>query len=357
MLSAGMAEPLIIYGATGYSGRLLTSAAVERGLLPVLCGRNAAKLASLAQQHGLEHRVAAVTDAQDLAWAFAGATVVVNAAGPFSKTAGPVLDACLAVGAHYLDITAEVPVIEAIAARHAAIAARGLMAMPAIGFDVVPTDCLAAHVARRLPQARRLAIAVTGLEFITRGSAKTLLEAVEFGVVRADGVVRRIPLGAVERVFDGDQGPRTCINVSLGDIATAFYSTGIPNIETYVDGTPLIRLMLASCRAFGGILGTGPMQAWLGAWSDLLPENPVTDADDGADHAMEIMAEAEAADGTCVRSRLRTPEAYAFTAVTGSEIIGRVLDGDMEPGFQTPSRVYGSEFVLGFPGVTRTDVA
>jgi short subunit dehydrogenase-like uncharacterized protein len=349
-----MAEPLIIYGATGYSGQLLTSAAVARGLAPVVCGRNAEKADAVARRWRLSHRAAPVSDPDALRRAFEGATVVVNAAGPFSKTAAPVLAACLDVGAHYLDITAEVPVIEATAARHDELAGRGLMAMPAIGFDVVPTDCLAAHVARRLPEASRLAIAVTGLEFITRGSAKTLLEAVEFGIVRRGGVVRQVPLGAVERVFDGGLGPRTCVNVSLGDVATAWWSTGIPDIETYVDGTPLIRWMLASCRAFGWLLGTAPLQAWMGAWADLLPEDPT--ADDEADRSMEIVVEAEADDGTRARSRLRTPEAYAFTAVTGTEIIRRVLAGDVEPGFQTPSRVYGSDFVLQFDGVERVDL-
>jgi len=350
-----MAEPLIIYGATGYSGRLLTHAAVERGFRPVVCGRSAEKVEALASEHGLPHRVASVADPEQLRVAFDGATVVVNAAGPFSKTAAPILDACLAVGAHYLDITAEVPVIEAVAARHGELAARGIMAMPAIGFDVVPTDCLAAHVAHRLPDAERLSIAVTGLEFITRGSAKTLLEAVGGGIVRRDGVVCSVPLGSIERVFDGDDGPRACVNVSLGDVATAYWSTGIPNIETYVDGTPLIRWMLASCRAFGWALDTMPMQAWLGAWADLLPEDPTGGAGTRDDRSMEIMAEAEAPDGTRVRSRLRTPEAYAFTAVTGSEIVARALAGDLEPGFQTPSRVYGSDFVVGFDGVTRFD--
>jgi short subunit dehydrogenase-like uncharacterized protein len=351
-----MADPLIIYGATGYSGRLLTDAMVARGIRPVLCGRNVSAVEAAAARHALPWRAAPVSDAERLAAAFDGAAVVLNAAGPFSTTAAPVVDACLAVGAHYLDITAEVPVIEAVARRHRELEAREVMAMPAIGFDVVPTDCLGAHLARRLPQATRLAIAVTGLEFITRGSAKTLLEAVNGGIVRRDGVVCEVPLGAVERVFDGEAGPRTCVNVSLGDVATAYWSTGIPNVETYVDGTPLIRWMLASCRAFGPVLGTAPMQAWLGAWADLLPADPSGEAPDERDRVMEIIADAEAPDGRRARSRLRTPEAYAFTAATGTEIVARVLAGDLEPGFQTPSRVYGSDFVLGFAGVTRTDV-
>jgi len=350
-----MAEPLIIYGATGYSGRLLANAIVAGGGRPLLCGRDPEKLRAAAHDHDLAWRAATVSDASGLRTIFDGATVVVNAAGPFSATARPILDACLAVGSHYLDITAEVPVIEHIASRHRELADRGIMAMPAIGFDVVPSDCLAVHLAHRLPDADRLRLAVTGLAFITRGSARTLLESVNGGIVRRHGVVSSVPLGALERTFEGAEGRRACVNVSLGDIATAYWSTGIPNIETYVEGTPLIRWMLASCRALGPVLGTAPVQAWLAAWAEILPDDP-TGGTDQTDRFMEIMAEAEAPDGTRVRARLRTPEAYAFTATTGSAIVARVLGGDLEPGFQTPARVYGGDFVLRFPGVVRTDV-
>jgi len=165
----------IVYGATGHSGRLVTRRMCELGVRPVLCGRDAGKLAPLAETLDLEHRVAATTDPHALDDAFEGVRVVLNAAGPFSRTAEPIADACLRAGAHYLDITAELPSIEAICRRNYEARRRNVMLMPAVGFDVVPTYCLAAHVTRRLPGARRLAIAVTNLFFLTRGSAKTLV--------------------------------------------------------------------------------------------------------------------------------------------------------------------------------------
>jgi short subunit dehydrogenase-like uncharacterized protein len=352
-----MANPLVIYGATGYSGRILARRACEQGLRPTLSGRNPAKLAQLADALGLEWRVATVTDQKALDAAFGGSHTVLNAAGPFSETAEPIVDACLRARAHYLDIAAEVPVIERLAARDAAARRRGIMIMPAVGFDVVATDCLAAHVARRLPTARRLAIGVTGLSFITRGSAKALIEAVDYGVVRRDGRLVRIPLGSVERTFDYGEGPQGSVNVSLGDVATAYYTTGIPNIETYVDGTPLIRALLSMCRSFGWLYRTAPWQAWLGALADALPEDP-TPRDGSAGHrSMGIVAEAEDAAGRRVRARLRTPEAYTFTGVTGVGVLERVLADDLEIGFQTAARVYGGDFVLDFPAVVREDLA
>ncbi len=351
-----MANPLVIYGATGYSGRILAHRACERGLRPTLCGRNAAKLETLADSLGLECRVASVADPDALDAAFGGSRAVLNAAGPFSETAAPIVDSCLRTRAHYLDITAEVPVIERLAERDAEARRREIMIMPAIGFDVVATDCLAAHVTRRLPTARRLAIAVTGLSFITRGSAKALIGAVDYGVARRGGRLVRIPLGSVERAFDYGDGPRASVNVSLGDVATAYYTTGIPNIETYVDGTPLIRALLSMCRSFGWLLRTAPWQAWLGALADALPENP-TPSDGSATHrSMGIVAEVEDDTGRRVRARLRTPEAYIFTGITGVGVLERVLAGDLEVGFQTVARVYGGDFVLDLPQVVREDL-
>jgi short subunit dehydrogenase-like uncharacterized protein len=345
-------DGMVIYGATGYSGQRMARQAQELGLRPLLCGRDARKLETLASTLGLSHRVAALTDPSALDAAFAGASLVLNAAGPFSRTAEPITDACLRAGVHYLDITAEPSAIEVVAQRDAAARACGVMLMPAAGFDVVPTDCLAVHVARRVPNATRIAIAVTNLQFLTRGSARTLLESVDLGAVRRDGALVRVPLGSIERPFDFGSGPRSAMNVALADLVTAYYSTGIPNVETYVEATPLARALLTACRSLGWMLSTAPWQAVLGAWTDLLPETSGA----AAGQPMTIVAEAQSDEGRRASTRLQTPEAYEFTAIVAATIARCVLAGDFERGFQTPARVYGPDFVLGFPGVVREDL-
>lgn len=351
-----MSDPVLIYGATGYSGRLLTRYACEIGLRPILCGRNPAKLEAVARPLDLEYRVATIVDPETLAAALCDVQVVINTAGPFSQTARPVVDACLRASVHYLDITAEVSVIESLAQRDAEARRGQVMLMPAVGFDVVPSDCLAAHVVRRLPRARRLAIGVTNMHFVTRASAKTLFEAVNFGAVRRRGVLARVPLGSMERMFDYGDGPRPSINVSLGDLVTSYYTTGVPNIETYVDGTPLMRGLLMLCRTFGPILATAPGQAWLAALGELLPEDPTNGDASLPRRTMTVVVEAEDGARRRARARLCTPEAYAFTRVTAAAVIARVLSGDLEVGFQTAARVYGSDFVLSLPDVRREDL-
>ncbi len=351
-----MSPTFVIYGATGYSGGLVARRAVERGWRPILCGRDGNRLRSLAGMLELEHRTASVSDVAALARAFEGARVVLNAAGPFSQTAEPVLDACLRTGAHYLDLTAEVSVIERLIVSDATARARRLMVMPAVGFDVVATDCLAAHVARRLPGARRLALAVTNLFFLSRGSAKTLFEAVDRGLVRREGALVELPLGSRERTFDYGDGPRASINVSLADLTTSYHSTGIPDVETYTEATPLMRALLAACRGVGRLLRTDTAQAVLAAGAELLPESPTGDDGTSGAGSMRVVAEAEDARGRRAIARLETPEAYAFTPFAATAVIERVLRDDLEPGFQTPARVYGADFVLGLRGVEREDL-
>jgi short subunit dehydrogenase-like uncharacterized protein len=345
----------IIYGATGYSGRLIVTRALQLGLRPILAGRDPAELAAFGAKTGLSWRVAAVADGAALDGAFAGACVVLNAAGPFSQTADAVVEACFRGGAHYLDITGEVQVIERLVERHAEACRRRLMLMPAVGFDVVPTDCLAAHVARRLPGARRLATAVTQPRFLSAGSIKTLLDGVDVGVVRRDGAMQPQPIGSVEQQFDFGWGPVSCLNVSFADITTAYYTTGIPNVTTFVEAPPFVHVVLALSRAFAWALRAPPWQAAVQSWADVLPaDSDLAHARD--DVTMRVVAEAEDDQGRCARTRLRTPEAYALTAAAATAILARVLDGDFEPGFQTPARVYGPDFVLSLPGVEREDI-
>src|SRR5262249_3455291 len=127
----------------------------------ILAGRNEARLAAIAGSLGLSSRAAGI---QDLASALRDVAVVVNAAGPYAGTASAVVSACIEGGASYLDLSGEVHAIEAVARRDAQARARGVMLMPAVGFDVVPSDCLALHVTRRLRRPVRLRVGVTGLE-------------------------------------------------------------------------------------------------------------------------------------------------------------------------------------------------
>jgi len=350
-----VSDPLMIYGATGYTGELVVHEALRLGLRPLLGGRNEAKLAPLAQQLGLDYRVASLGEASALEAALRDVKVVVHAAGPFSETAHPMVEACLRTSTHYLDISGEASVIEALAGRNMEARRQRIMLMPGVGFDVVPSDCLAAHMARRLPRAQRLAIGIRGMVLITRGSIKTFIEHAGRGIqVRRGGVMTTVPAGSLQRDFDYGDGPRPSVNLAWGDVITAYYTTSIPNIEVYFEGTAPFRWVEALNRYAGWMLSTAPWQLWLRIHAELLPKGP-TEAQ-RAGLKMVIVAEVEDARGRRACARLHTPQAYTFTGVTASAVAQRVLQGDIEVGFQTPARVYGPDFVLSFPEVWREDV-
>jgi short subunit dehydrogenase-like uncharacterized protein len=348
-------SPLLIYGANGYTGRLIAQAAVQRGLSPILAGRSTGPLRDLGESMGLPHRVASLKDPHGLDDLLRGVQVVLHCAGPFSETSKPMLEACLRRRVHYLDITGEIPVFEAARRQSAEARRAGVMLMSGVGFDVVPSDCLALHVSNRLPGATTLAIGVNGLDFATRGSAKTLAEhAGRTVVVRRDGALVRIPPGSRTKEFDFSTGPVPCLGVSWGDVAAAWYTTGIPNIDVYFARTATLVGMALADRYLGNLLRTAPAQAWLKAHADLLPDGPSEEQRKAAE--MTLVAEARDPAGNVVRSRLHTPEAYSFTATTAAAIASRVLGGDIEVGFQTPARVYGADWPLAFPGVDREDL-
>jgi short subunit dehydrogenase-like uncharacterized protein len=189
----------------------------------------------------------------------------------------------------------------------------------------------------------------------TPGSAKTLVEQAGYPVrIRRDGRITSIAAGSVSRWFDYGNGPSCSLNISWGDVASAFYTTGIPNIDVFYEATPALRGMLLASRYASWMLRSAPWQASLAATMNLLPEGP-TDAQ-RASAQMVIVAEARSSGGRCVRARLRTPEAYTFTGTTAATVARRVLRGDLEIGFQTPARVYGADFVLSLANVSREDL-
>jgi short subunit dehydrogenase-like uncharacterized protein len=351
-----MAADFLLYGATGYTGRLLAHAARDRGMAPVLCGRSEDKLRALAGDLELEYRVAGLGDPAELARALDGVGVLLNAAGPFFQTAPALVNACLRKGVHYLDVTGEVPVIDMACQKSREARRRDVMLMPAVGFDVVATDCLAAHVAGRFPGAKHMYIGMSGLELRSRGSAKTYVESMGDPVwVRRRGALERVPPASLIRLFDFGEGPRSSAVFSWGDVASAYFTTGVPDITAYLEATDPVRAHHAMMLGlFGWTVPLTPWRAWLRASAPLWPEGPTKEEREHGQAA--VVVEVEDDRGHVVRSRLRTPEAYSFTAMSAPSIASRVLAGDLEPGYQTPARVYGADFVLSLPGVYREDL-
>lgn len=344
----------LIYGATGYTGKLTARTAKAQGLKPILAGRNADKLKPLADELGLEWRAFDLKDTAKLDAALGEVATVLHIAGPFSATSKPMADACIRTKTHYLDITGEIAVFESLAARDAEAKKAGVMLLPGVGFDVVPSDCLAAHIKRRMPDAEDLKIYIGGLSGVSRGTAKTGVEGIAKGTsVRRNGDIETLE-GLNEDLIDFGEGPKPTLALSWGDVSTAYHSTKIPNIEVHFQAVPdLVRLIKAPAllKAF---LGLPFMQTFLKRQIDKRPEGP-TDDERKRGRAI-LIAVGRNAKGDTVRSRLTTPEGYTLTAFTGLDIAKRVASGEIKPGFQTPSLAFGPDYVTTFDGVRREDL-
>ena len=344
----------LLYGANGYTGRLIAREAVVRGLRPVLAGRNAEAIEKLARELGLEHRIFSLDDAAATRAGLEGVKAVLHCAGPFAHTAQPMVDACLEKRVHYLDITGEISVFEALAARDTEAMAAGILLLPGAGFDVVPSDCLAAHLHRRLPAAKHLTLAFRGIGRYSRGTATTIVENLHRGgAVRRGGVLASVPAAWRTREIDFGQGPTLAVTIPWGDVSTAYRSTGIGDIEVYTAMTRWQLRMMRLSRSLGWLLRTSRVQNFLKRRIQSGPPGPSDE--ERARGRTYLWGEVEDGSGRRMVSRLRGPEGYAFTVLTTLAAITRVLADDAPAGFQTPSLAYGPDFVLEVAGVERVD--
>lgn len=317
-------KTLMIYGATGYTGRMAAEHAKQLGLNLVIAGRNAERLASLAAELDVPHRVFAA-DASQLQ----GIDVLLNFAGPFAHTAEPLMRACMASGTDYLDITAEINVYR-LAEQLGAGA--DVMLMPGVGWDVVPTDCLAMHVARRVPQPQSLKIALQVPGAMSRGSALSVGEIIGAGVMaRIDGELLATP-DAQPQLLDFGDGPALCAPLSFGDLVTAWHSSAIPNIAMFVHIT-------------GEAFPEGDLS--------LLPDGPTQAQRDA--HRARAVAEVTGIDGTVARSVIETVNGYSYTPLAAVEAARRVLGGERRSGFETPAKLFGVGFAQTIGGTQITD--
>ena len=275
-------------------------------------------------------------------------------AGPFAVTSAPMLEACLATKTSYVDITGEIEVFEALWARRAEIERAGITALPGAGFDVVPTDCLAAHVSGELGDALSLIVGISGSQSVSQGTMLTAIRQIAAPVLcRRDGKI--VPLDKKSpRLIDFGSGDQECFPVSWGDVATASHSTGAENITVYLRRGKLFTTVEVIGLPFGSLLRSKPGQTGLAAIVRLLPEGP--SRSERLRHRSTIWAEATNASGGSCAATLSTPDPYDFTASSALEIVSRITALPAPLGLVTPSQAFGSDFVLGLPGCARTDM-
>lgn len=340
----------MLYGASGYTGELIAEEAKRRGLRPILAGRRAEAIRPLAERLGFEWRAFGLDSPDAIARELSGISAVLHTAGPFSATSRPMLDACMKVSAHYLDITGEIRIFEACHARTEEAKARGIVVMPGVGFDVVPSDCLAASLKEALPDATHLELAFAGQAGVSKGTAKTMVEGLgEGGAIRENGRIRAVPMGWKQQRIPFRDKPRDAMSIPWGDVSTAYHSTGIPNIVVYTPAGRMLTRALPLVRMMRPVLGMQPVQRFLlarvDARKDRGPNEQVRQT-----RRSQLWGKVTNAAGRSVEGTLVTPEGYALTVLTALECTSRVLKGGLRPGALTPSMAFGAGFIREIEG-------
>jgi short subunit dehydrogenase-like uncharacterized protein len=340
-----MTGQILVYGANGFTGRLIVREAVRRGLHPILAGRNGDAVREIAGAEGLPFRVFSLDAHADVVAALHGVTTVLHCAGPFASTAPQMVRACLDTRVHYIDIAGEVPVLQHLFSLKAEALERGIAVIPGSGFDVVPTDCLALALKERLPSATRLRLAFQAPLRQSPGTFKATINAIpNGGAARIDGVLARVPHAWKAERIAFDNGKWWCMSMPWGDLVSAWESTGIPNIEVYINNALASTLLMKLFRR---------PAMWLaknGAVRDFLHRHarqfaPGPDDTERVRIVVHLRGDVWDDAGRHEALLLVIPEAYATTARTSVEIAIRVTRGDVPPGAHTPASAFGSSFI------------
>lgn len=349
------AHPWLLYGANGYTGELIAREAVRRGMHPILAGRSRKRVYALAKELNCRAAVFDLDDHTSLVSSLEHVGAVLNCAGPFSATARSMMQACLASHVHYLDITGEIDVFELAHSVHDKARRSGIVMCPGVGFDVVPTDCVALSLKKALPDATHLDLAFESTSGASRGTTRTMLEVAAGGSrLRREGRILGVPLGSQTRRVDFGGGEQLAVGLPWGDVSTAYYTTGIGNVEVFMASDEKEAKRLRRTNLLRPLLRVGWVQATLklGATARLKPPNQ----QQRDSHPSRVWGEARNAAGKKVTARLRTANGYSFTVASSLAILEEVLTNDFAPGFTTPALLMGSDFASFMPGSSELEI-
>lgn len=339
----------MIYGANGYTGELIARKAVQQGLTPILAGRNTRKVHTLAQELGLEFKAFALDDLEQVSEQLKDVALVMHCAGPFSATSKPMMLACLKAGAHYLDITGEIAVFELAQSLNSQAQHANMVLCPGVGFDVIPTDCVAATLKQAMPDATHLALGFDSKSGFSPGTAKTSTEGMaEGGKIRKNAKITKVALAHHVRKINFGDGEKTAMSIPWGDVSTAFYTTGIPNIEVFVPATPKMIAVAKMLNFIRPLLKLKFIQHMIKARISTSVVGP--DESIRATLPTYVWGEVRNAQGHTKTARIQTDNTYSLTISGSLMVIQYLLKNTVQGGAYTPAKLMGADLVTKIPG-------
>ncbi len=355
-----MDKKWMIYGANGYTGTLITREAVKRGLAPILAGRSQSAITTLAQELNLEARVFTVDEKPQLLQQLSDVDLVLNCAGPFSKTVQPLLQACLATQCHYLDISGELRVFDYCFEQDDKAKQAHCIVCPGVAFDIVPTEIAAAKLKQLLPTTTAIKLGFDGAMALSKGSSITLLEGIgnpdlTVYMVRDAGTLLHLHHPRIESLgFANGQTPKKAMAITWADLNGAFYSTGIPNIAVYVPATLINRISFAYMNWLKPLFALRGVQSFLTRIINLIVKGPT--AHEIESSRMTVFGEAHDGSGKVVRLHFTVPHGYKFTYLASVSIVQHFLFQANTGGYFTPSMLMGTDFIQTLEGCSEFQI-
>lgn len=340
----------LLYGAYGYTAQLILEYADHLPWQWVLAGRREEPLKLFAEKYQCDYQVIDLNDYEALCNALEDIQWVLHCAGPFVHTAKQMMTACIEKGVHYSDITGEFEVFEWAAALSEKARDAGVMLLPGCGFDVVPTDLVAKALAEKLPEANELWLAFSGGGGMSKGTMKSAFNKLgKAGKERIHHELKDVPIGYKHLRFSWNGKTYKGLSIPWGDVFTAWYSTGIPNITTYMLMKSGIRIIPMALRLATPFLQNKAIRT-------KILNNILQKAEDGPSK-VELEQKRSLVWGRVAKGRtsyegvLRGPHSYKLTALSCLAIGKHIMKGDFKTGFQTPTLAYGLSLLHDIPGL------
>lgn len=349
-------DTIILYGSYGYTGSLIAQECKSKMLNVILSGRDGEALRKQSLITGFPFEVVDLQDIKPLKKLLQQGKLLIHCAGPFQYTANAMVQACIETATHYTDITGEYQVFEMLAEYNERGREAGIMIMPGVGFDVVPSDCLAVHLKQRLPEATHLQLAFSMSKGgLSRGTAKTAVETLGTGstTIRLYSKLVTVPFG--QRLLEVDFGSYTtkALNITWGDIATAWRSTGIPNVEVFMGASNKLIRYAQWSKYFNWVL----RQHWVKKYliTKINRRKPGPSEEQRTGGRSRLWGKVWDQQGRVCITTLETSNGYTLTAQASVLIAEKILQGNFKPGYQTPAMAFGPDMILELENTTRVD--
>jgi len=325
---------MLLYGATGYTGKIIAARAKELNLDFEIAGREFDKTQRLARELAVPFHVFTIDDEHAWEEALIGKQLLINAAGPFKFTARQGMSACLKAGAHYLDISAELETYQLAESLDEEARLAGIQLISGAGL-FVSYDALVVHLSKLVAEPQYLKVGFRHYGGFSRGSILSSQNIADLGLlVRRNGMINE-NLNPKSKIFSFGDEDVECMPTPLGGIILSYKSTGIPNIEEYFS----LKL---------------PATELPGLTMETLPDGPTQE--ERAAGRSGISAEIMGKDGKVVSAYVDAPSGYDLTPLSVVALAQRVLNGDFKVGYQSPGSAYGEETIKDIPDTYLIDL-